>query len=135
MDSGIQLFSPLVKLQVEKNMKKKEKNGMFYLEKTIEISASHKLELDYGSKCQRLHGHNFKVKIYCKSPTLGRNGMVVDFEIIKELVSALDHSDLNHFILQPTSENIAKYVWKLVPRCYKVDVIESEGNKVTYEGE
>lgn len=31
---------------------------MYYIEKTFEISASHKLTLSYRSKCENLHGHN-----------------------------------------------------------------------------
>ena len=106
---------------------------MFYLEKTIEISAAHKLELGYDSKCSSLHGHNFQVTIFCKSETLNKNGMVIDFNTIKDKINILDHSNLNSSIPQPTSENIAQYICGMVPKCYKVKVVESKGNKVTYE--
>jgi len=106
---------------------------MFYLEKAIEISAAHRLELDYESKCQGLHGHNFQVTIFCKSKTLDKNGMVIDFETIKDKVNVLDHCYLNPLIPQPTSENIAQYICGLIPKCYRVEVIESKGNKVAYE--
>ena len=108
---------------------------MFYLEKTIEISAAHKLELDYSSKCSRIHGHNFSVTIFCKSKTLDKNGMVVDFNVIKDKIKILDHRGLNPLIPQPTSENIARYICGMVPKCYKVKVVESEGNKIIYEPE
>jgi len=108
---------------------------MFYLEKTIEISAAHVLELDYESKCSRVHGHNFQVKVFCKSKTLDKNGMVVDFDVIKDKVKILDHRELNPLIPQPTSENIAQYICGMIPKCYKVKVIESEGNEITYERE
>lgn len=106
---------------------------MFYLEKTIEISAAHKLELDYSSKCQELHGHNFQVTIFCKSETLNKNGMIIDFNTIKDKINILDHSNLNSSIPQPTSENIAQYICEIVPKCYKVKVVESKGNEVAYE--
>jgi len=108
---------------------------MFYLEKTIEISAAHKLELDYDSKCQNLHGHNFQVTIFCKSKTLDKNGMVLDFETIKGKVKILDHRGLNPLIPQPTSENIAQYICGMIPKCYKVKVVESKGNEIIYERE
>lgn len=106
---------------------------MFYLEKTIEISAAHKLELDYDSNCQKLHGHNFQVTIFCKSKTLDKNGMVIDFNTIKDKVNILDHCELNSTVPQPTSENIAQYICELIPKCYRVEVIESKGNKAAYE--
>ncbi len=108
-------------------------NGMFYLEKTIEISAAHKLELDYSSKCQNLHGHNWRVTVFCKSQTLDKSGMIIDFAEIKNKVNVLDHTDLNLLIEQPTAENIAKYICEIVPKCYKVEVVESEGSKIAYE--
>ena len=33
---------------------------MYYIEKRIEISACHRLDLDYESKCTRVHGHNHR---------------------------------------------------------------------------
>jgi 6-pyruvoyltetrahydropterin/6-carboxytetrahydropterin synthase len=34
--------------------------------KEIEIAISHKLDLDYISKCNELHGHNLKIKVFMK---------------------------------------------------------------------
>ncbi len=31
---------------------------MYYVKKTIEVSASHQLKLSYESKCENFHGHN-----------------------------------------------------------------------------
>lgn len=50
---------------------------MFTVVKKLEISASHQLKLDYESKCQRLHGHNWIVHIYARSKELNQNGMVI----------------------------------------------------------
>ena len=33
----------------------------------------------------------------------------------------------------PTAENIARWVCKQIPQCYKVEVQESEANTVIYE--
>lgn len=38
---------------------------MYYISKRIEIGFAHQLHLTYESKCQRLHGHNGIVTIYC----------------------------------------------------------------------
>lgn len=108
---------------------------MYYVKKRIEISASHRLELDYESKCASLHGHNWIITVYCRSRELTAGGMVVDFTSIKhEITSRLDHRCLNDvFPFNPTAENIARWVCDTIPCCYRVDVQESEGNVATYE--
>ena len=110
---------------------------MYYIKKRLEIAGSHHLKLDYESKCSNLHGHNWIITVYCKSETLDNNGMVIDFTHIKKAVSdKLDHQNLNEiFDFNPTAENIAKWICDNVPKCYKVDVQESEGNTATYESE
>ena len=107
---------------------------MFYLKKTLEISASHRLELDYESKCQKLHGHNWIIEIYCKSKKLNQNGMIHDFtEIKSKIKSKLDHQNLNEvFEFNPTAENMARWICEQVDHCYKVSVQESQGNLIWY---
>ena len=108
---------------------------MFKVIKTLEISAAHKLSLNYESKCSNLHGHNWLVKVYCKSETLDENGMVTDFTYISKWVQeVLDHKFINDILpWNPTAENIAKWISEQVPHCYKVEVQESEGNVAVYE--
>ncbi|MCT4639095.1 MAG: 6-carboxytetrahydropterin synthase QueD [Bacteroidales bacterium] len=108
---------------------------MYYISKRLEISASHRLDLDYPSKCTNLHGHNWIVNIHCKSKELNHNGMVTDFSIIKDkIMNKLDHANMNDVIpVNPTAENIAKWICDQIPNCYKVEVQESEGNIAIYE--
>lgn len=108
---------------------------MYTVIKRMEISASHHLSLSYASKCENLHGHNWIITVYCQSPTLNADGMVVDFSHIKKAVkSKLDHQNLNDILLfNPTAENIAKWVCDQIPTCFKVEVQESEGNMAIYE--
>ena len=104
---------------------------MYYVEKRMEIAAAHKLELDYESPCNRWHGHNYVVVVYCKSEELDSNGMVYDFKHLKEKVHGqLDHWNLNYVLdFNPTAENMAKWIADQVgDKCYKVSVQESEGN-------
>ena len=108
---------------------------MYYVKKTIEISAAHRLTLDYESKCTEMHGHNWIITVYCRAVELDRNGMVTDFSVIKEKVkSVLDHKVINDVLpCNPTAENIAFWVYEQIPSCFKVEVKESEGNTAIYE--
>ena len=110
---------------------------MYYVSKRMEIAGAHNLKLDYESKCTNLHGHNWIVIVYCKSKALDRNGMIIDFKQIKQLISdKLDHQYLNEVVdFNPTAENMAKWICDQVPYCYKVSVQESEGNIAIYEEE
>ncbi len=108
---------------------------MYYVCKRLEISSAHALHLSYESKCEDLHGHNWIVKVYCKSETLNADGMVTDFTHIKRDISGvLDHKNLNEVLpFNPTAENIARWICDHVEHAYKVEVWESENNMSAYE--
>ena len=91
--------------------------------------------LSYESKCEDMHGHNWIVKIYCRSEVLNEDGMVTDFTLIKRKInSALDHKNLNEVLpFNPTAENIARWICDNVENAYRVEVWESEMNMAAYE--
>lgn len=108
---------------------------MYYVRKRLEVSAAHRLTLDYESKCTVVHGHNWIITVECRSGELNANGMVVDFTELKRIVlGKMDHQVLNDvFEFNPTAENIARWVVENVPCCYRCEVQESEGNVAAYE--
>lgn len=118
---------------------------MYYVQKTIEISAAHNLSLSYESKCEALHGHNWIIVVYCRAEELNRDGIVTDFTHIKRVVKeTFDHQYINEVLnpgltpgdegyINPSAENIARWICDLVDNCYKVSVQESEGNIAIYE--
>lgn len=109
---------------------------MYKIQKRIIVSAAHYLNLDYESKCSQLHGHNWVIDIFLQSPVLNKNGMIMDFSMIKEKIKkALDHKIINDVIpTNPTAENIAFWICEqLQPYCYKVMVEESPNNIAIYE--
>ena len=108
---------------------------MYTVRKRLEISASHRLNLSYPSKCENLHGHNWIVIVWCRSKQLNPDGMVVDFAHIKQMIQEkLDHKNLNEVLsFNPTAENIAKWICNQIPQCFKVMVQESENNIAWYE--
>lgn len=109
---------------------------MFEAIKTMEVSGAHMLELGYESKCRRVHGHNWKITVKCRSEELDENGMVCDFTAIEKAVKdALDHKNITNLVVidgqrrNPTAENIALFVGKLIgDKCVGVRVRESDGN-------
>lgn len=81
--------------------------------KDFSFSAAHHLAIP-GHACSVMHGHNYKVRVEC-SGRIDENGMVVDFDRIKEAVSPiiqqLDHKFLNEVIeTSTTSENICAWI-------------------------
>lgn len=62
------------------------------------FAAAHRLE-SYKGKCETLHGHNFTVEALFEGEELDKDGMLVDFAILKrhlrEVLSDLDHHYLN----------------------------------------
>ncbi|MBQ7280813.1 MAG: 6-carboxytetrahydropterin synthase QueD [Bacteroidales bacterium] len=108
---------------------------MYYVQKTLTISAAHNLMLSYESKCENLHGHNWVITVFCRSKELNQDGMVTDFTHIKRIVKEkFDHKYINEQLdCNPSAENMARWICDNVENCYKVSVQESEGNLAIYE--
>ncbi|MCK4245557.1 MAG: 6-carboxytetrahydropterin synthase QueD, partial [Candidatus Omnitrophica bacterium] len=92
---------------------------MFELMVESTFSAAHRLKTA-NKKCERLHGHNWKIQLFLSGSKLKRTGILLDFKEIKEkleeVVKPLDHQYLNEIPsfkkISPTSENIAYYLYQ-----------------------
>ena len=91
---------------------------MFVLKIVTDFASAHSLR-DYPGDCARLHGHNWEVEVMVCSQVLNESGIAIDFREIKRqtklVVKRLDHQYLNEIepfdVLNPTAENIAKYLF------------------------
>ncbi len=88
-----------------------------FLRKEFTFDAAHRLER-YRGKCEALHGHTYRLAVTLKG-TPDHEDIVFDFTELKRLVtdevlSHLDHSYLNDILDQPTAENIALWVWRIL---------------------
>jgi 6-pyruvoyltetrahydropterin/6-carboxytetrahydropterin synthase len=116
---------------------------MFKIKVEANFSSAHNLR-EYKGKCEDLHGHNWKVQVSTRSNKLDKAGMVLDFKYLKselnKILEKLDHKYLNNIPyfkkVNPTSENIAKYIYDNISRRLKdiesVTVWESENSAATY---
>ena len=92
---------------------------MYELKIVSQFAAAHQLR-ESGGKCERLHGHNWKVEVHVQGERLGENGLLMDFADIKaaakRALERLDHQFLNDLSafekMNPSSENIARHLFE-----------------------
>lgn len=92
--------------------------------KEFTFEAAHRLPaVPRDHKCARLHGHSFRVAVHVEGSVGPQSGWVMDFADIsiafEPLRKQVDHHYLNEIegLENPTSENIAKWIWdRLEPR-------------------
>jgi 6-pyruvoyltetrahydropterin/6-carboxytetrahydropterin synthase len=92
-----------------------------------DFAAAHFLK-HYNGKCEKLHGHNYRVRLWARGDMLDEGGMLTDFGILKkalrEVLAGLDHSNLNDnpaFNNDPSAERIAKYIFDNVDAALRAD--------------
>jgi 6-pyruvoyltetrahydropterin/6-carboxytetrahydropterin synthase len=122
-----------------------EVTPMFTVRVEAAFSAAHFLA-HYHGKCEKLHGHNYKVRVTARGPSLDGGGMLVDFGVLKKALRAvteeLDHTNLNDHPAfadgSPSAENIARFVYDRMRAgspaagISLVEVFETGENRATY---
>ena len=91
-----------------------------------DFSSAHNLR-GYEGNCENLHGHNWKVEAFLEGNNLDATGMLVDFKKLKRelkvIIDRLDHKYLNEMPpfdeINPTSENISKYIFQELEKAFK----------------
>jgi 6-pyruvoyltetrahydropterin/6-carboxytetrahydropterin synthase len=119
---------------------------MYEITVELEFDAAHFLR-GYKGKCERLHGHRYRVAATVASEKLDKNGMACDFTVVKgkllDVLNSWDHRCLNELTpfdkLNPSAENIAYVVFTLLAPSYnsriklvEVAVWESPGSRAVY---
>jgi 6-pyruvoyltetrahydropterin/6-carboxytetrahydropterin synthase len=118
---------------------------MYTVRVEASFAAAHFLS-HYQGKCERLHGHNYRVFAYARGEELDSGGMLLDFGVLKgslrEVLEGLDHcllNDMEVFAGDPSAERIAKYIFDELSRrlpgipLSAVEVFETDTSMARYE--
>jgi 6-pyruvoyltetrahydropterin/6-carboxytetrahydropterin synthase len=122
---------------------------MYELRVITYFAAAHQLR-HFRGKCEKLHGHNWKIEVYIEGEELNDIGLLIDFKDVKnatsKILEGLDHSFLNELPpfkdQNPSSENIAAYIFRELGnelndtrvKVSKVTAWESDFASATYIG-
>lgn len=118
---------------------------MYKIKVKLQFSSAHRIR-GYKGKCETLHGHNWDVEAVAASETLNDIGMVMDFKELKivlaGILSELDHKNLNEIEyfkqINPTSENISRYIYEKVSKqnpklnIQEITVWETDSSSAVY---
>jgi len=123
---------------------------MYHARVEAEFSAAHFLS-HYRGKCEKIHGHNYRVRLWVRGGELNEGGILADFSALKKILNGvlepLDHSNLNDmevFKNDPSAERIARFIFERAGEKFSeqgidsallwaVDVFENARSMARYE--
>lgn len=134
---------------------------MYTVRKEYTFDAAHRLRDGFKGKCEHIHGHTWRIRIFQKSEYLNEFGFVRDFSDFKPikiwLDNKLDHAMLvnprdtdmikfcqdhkqRHYVCQtnPTSENLCRELFYIIKNelnipIYRVEIDETCTSLASYE--
>jgi len=111
------------------------------------FSAAHSLR-NYDGPCEKLHGHNWRVRVTVRCEKLDKSGIGIDFKILKRKLGAIledyDHRNLNDIFDEigesPSSECLSRHIFRRLSeslpdseaKLVRVEVQETPGNSAAY---
>lgn len=103
--------------------------------KEFHFHAAHFL-IDYHWKCEKLHGHTYKLQITLDWKVMN-NWIIVDFSMLKKVVeekvlSKLEHSLLNDVLPNPTAEYLVIWIWDQLKNINELFIEEIKNNDNNY---
>jgi len=132
---------------------------MYSIEIRVQFRAGHRLMPPYKGKCNNPHGEGYTAIFIFERALLDKNGMVLDFGVVKKFIQDwidinYDHSYMHHtddevghflcskgfktwcMLCNPTAENIAFELFttmdEIYPTLEKVGVIESFEDSIAW---
>jgi 6-pyruvoyltetrahydropterin/6-carboxytetrahydropterin synthase len=122
--------------------------AVYRVSKQLWFCAAHQVRLS-ETRCEALHGHNYRVLVHAEAEKLDEVSYVLDFAALKkaavEATARFDHQNLNEVEpftkLNPTAEELARYLCEELSRrfddgrvrIHKVEVFETDNNRAEYE--
>lgn len=90
---------------------------MFEVTVEQKFAAGHSLR-NYKGRCEKIHGHNWKVEVTITGEQLNSGGMLIDFldlkAVMNGVIDRIDHEFLNEVppfdTVNPSAENIAWFL-------------------------
>ena len=109
--------------------------------KEFTFDSAHFLK-DYHGKCERMHGHTYRMRVTIEGP-IQDNGLVMDYVEIKRIVNEkvvdkLDHNNINDILEYSSSENICIWAWEQLksdlPQLVEIRLWETPTSFAIYDG-
>lgn len=110
--------------------------------KEFTFDSAHFLK-DYHGKCERLHGHTYRMRVVIEGP-IKENGLVADFADIKntvneKVVDKWDHNNINDTLEHASVENMCVWAWEQLkpelPGLVEIRIWETPTAFAVYGGE
>jgi len=121
----------------------------YRVSKQLWFCAAHQVRLS-ETRCEALHGHNYRVLVHAEAHELDPTSYVLDFAALKsaavQVAGRFDHHNINEVEpfteggRNPTAEELARFLAEELGRRFddrrvricKVEVFETDNNRAEY---